>query len=460
MENKYTTDIQANLDRYLEDLYTLLRIPSISAKPEHKEQMNTIAKVYKELFEKYGFSHTEIIETDGHPAVFASRQVSNTHPTILIYGHMDVMPVEPIELWKTPPFEPSIIDEKIVARGADDNKGQTFMHLAAIDYICRTTGNFPCNIKVILEGEEEIGSINLESIISQHKEKLAADFILVSDTSMISKDVPSITSGLRGLAYWEIEVTGPNRDLHSGIFGGAVANPINTLSKIISSLTDDDGKITIPGFYDDVTNYSDEERQLINDAPFNTQAYKENLGIKELSGEKGYSTLERVGIRPSLDVCGIWGGYTGKGTKTVLPSKAYAKLSTRLVAKQDFRKISKLVKDHIESNAQKGYQVTVTELHGGQPYECPIDHPAYQIASDAIFEIYGKRPVPYKSGGSIPIIAKFEEILGIKTILLGFGLESDAIHSPNENFPLSSFKNGIATLIEFYQNVKKKYHTT
>lgn len=455
MENKYTDYIDTHLEKYLQDLFSLLRIPSVSSKQENTKEMSEIAAVYKQTLLNYGFTYSEIIETKGHPAVYASTTIAKDKPTILIYGHMDVMPAEPLNLWQTDPFEPIIKDAKIYARGADDNKGQTFMHLVALDYIQKIHGQFPCNIKVILEGEEEVGSINLESIIEEYKEKLSADFILVSDTSMISKDVPSITTGLRGLAYWEIEVTGPNRDLHSGIFGGAVHNPINVLTDILSSLTDNDGKITIPHFYDDVKTYSDEERLLINKAPFNTTNYQTNLGINTVYGEKGYTTLERVGIRPSFDICGIWGGYTQKGTKTVLPSKAYAKISTRLVANQNYIRISKLVKQHIEAMSPEGCNIKVTELHGGQPYDCPITHPAYKIASNAILKIYGQRPVPYKSGGSIPIISKFETILGIKTILLGFGLESDAIHSPNENFPLSSFKNGISTLIEFYQNIQE-----
>jgi acetylornithine deacetylase/succinyl-diaminopimelate desuccinylase-like protein len=363
---------------------------------------------------------------------------------------MDVMPVDPIEKWYSDPFEPEVRDGKIWARGADDDKGQGMMHAKAFELMVKT-GTLPCNVKFMIEGEEEIGSPNLGKWCIENKERLKADIILVSDTSMIAADIPSITTGLRGLAYWQVEVTGPDRDLHSGLFGGAVANPINVLCGMIAGMTEKNGRITIPGFYDDVLEVSAKERELLAGAPFDEEEYKKAIGVEELAGEKGYSPVERTGIRPSFDVCGIWGGYTGEGAKTVLPSKAFAKISTRLVPNQDHEKIAELFKQHFESIAPKSVEVEVTPLHGGPSYLCPIDIPAYKAAEKAFTEVYGKPPVPVRSGGSIPIISAFEEILGIKSVLLGFGLESDAIHSPNENFPLEQFYNGIKTIPLFYK---------
>lgn len=363
---------------------------------------------------------------------------------------MDVMPVDPVELWNTTPFEPVIKDGKIWARGADDDKGQAFMHAKAFEYLV-ASGKLNCNVKFMIEGEEEIGSPNLPKFCRDHKDMLKADVILVSDTSMIAPDVPSITTGLRGLAYWQVEVTGPNADLHSGIFGGAVANPINVLCKLIADMQDEKGHITIPGFYDDVLEVSAEERAKMAKAPFNLENYKKSLDIKEVKGEEGFTTNERTGIRPTFDVCGIWGGYTGEGAKTVLPSKAYAKISCRLVPNQKHDKIAKLFKEYFESIAPDYVKVNVEYLHGGPSYVCPIDIPAYKAAEKAYAEVYGKEPIPVRSGGSIPIIATFEEVLGIKSVLMGFGLGADAIHSPNENYPLEQFFNGITTIPLFYK---------
>ena len=372
-------------------------------------------------------------------------------PTVLVYAHYDVMPVDPIDLWDSPPFEPEIRNGKIWARGADDDKGQAFMHAKAFEYMVQS-GSLPCNVKFMIEGEEEIGSPSLGKWCADHKDMLNADIILVSDTGMIAEDTPSITTGLRGLAYWQVEVTGPNRDLHSGIFGGAVANPVNVLSKMISGMIDDKGVIQIPGFYEDVIEVSEEERAMLAKAPFNLGEYKKALDVKEVAGEEGFSTMERTGIRPSFDICGIWGGYTGEGAKTVLPSKAYAKISTRLVPNQDHKKIEVQFKEYFESIAPASVKCEVSYLHGGYGYVCPIDLPAYKAAEKAFEDVYGKTPVPVRSGGSIPIISTFEEVLGIKSVLMGFGLESDAIHSPNENYPLNQFFNGIETIPYFYKH--------
>jgi acetylornithine deacetylase/succinyl-diaminopimelate desuccinylase-like protein len=362
---------------------------------------------------------------------------------------MDVMPVDPIDKWLTDPFEPVIKEGRIWARGANDDKGQSFIHAKAFEWLVKS-GTLPCNVKFMIEGEEEIGSINLGKFCEEHKEMLKADIILVSDTSMIAKDIPSITTGLRGLAYWEVEVTGPNRDLHSGIYGGAVANPINELCKLIARMTDEHNRITIPGFYEEVVPVTDEERKRLAQNPFDEKKYKEAIEVSELQGEEGYTTTERTGIRPTFDVCGIWGGYTGEGSKTILPSKAYAKISSRLVPNQDHKKIALLFKRYFESIAPKSVKVEVTVHHGGQGYLCPIDHPAYLAAEQAHLKVFGKLPVPVRSGGSIPIVSTFEKVLGIKTILMGFGLESDAIHSPNENFYLENFFNGIRSVVQFY----------
>ena len=442
--------IEENKDRFLEELFELIRIPSISSVASHKPDMYKAAEYWKQLLLQSGADKAEIYETDGNPVTYAEKMIDPSKPTVLVYSHMDVMPVEPLELWKSPPFEPEIRDGKIWARGADDDKGQGMIHAKAFELMVRTN-TLPCNVKFMIEGEEEIGSPNLGKWCEQNKEMLKADVILVSDTTMISPELPTVTTGLRGLAYWQVEVTGPNRDLHSGLFGGAVANPINVLSKMIAQLTDDKGQITIPGFYNDVLEVSDEERALLAEAPFDEKAYKKAIEVQELNGEEGFSTTERTGIRPSFDVCGIWGGYTGEGAKTVLPSKAYAKISSRLVPNQDHKKTAEIFIKYFESIAPKTVNVKVESLHGGQAYVCPIDLPAYQAAEKAYVDVYGRRPVPFRSGGSIPIISTFEEILGIKSILMGFGLESDAIHSPNENFPLEQFYNGIKTIPLFYK---------
>ncbi len=441
--------IEEHKARMLEELFGLIRIPSVSSLKEHAPDMERAAEYWKELLLKAGADRAEVMKTDGNPVTYAEKIIDPSKPTILVYAHMDVMPVDPIEKWNSDPFEPVIKEGKIWARGADDDKGQSFMHAKAFEWLV-SSGQLPCNVKFMIEGEEEIGSPNLGKFCEQHKELLKADIILVSDTSMIAPTIPSITTGLRGLAYWQVEVTGPNRDLHSGIFGGAVANPINVLCKMIARMTDHENKITIPGFYDDVLEVSEKERALLAGAPFNEEAYKQSLQIKAVQGEKGYRTPERTGIRPSFDVCGIWGGYTGEGTKTVMPSKAFAKISSRLVPNQDHQKIARLFKEHFESIAPESVTVEVNYLHGGQGYVCPIDLPAYQAAEKAYEAVFGRKPVPVRSGGSIPIISTFEQILGIKSVLMGFGLESDAIHSPNENFPLENFFNGIRTIVKFY----------
>ena len=442
--------IEENKDRFLEELFGLIRIPSISSVSAHKPDMYKAAEYWKKLLLEAGADKAEIFETDGNPVTYAEKIIDSSKPTVLVYAHMDVMPVEPLNLWKSKPFEPEVRDGKIWARGADDDKGQSMMQAKAFEFMVRTN-TLPCNVKFMIEGEEEIGSPNLGKWCEANKEMLKADVILVSDTTMIRPDLPTITTGLRGLAYWQVEVTGPNRDLHSGLFGGAVANPINVLSKMIAQMVDENGKVTIPGFYDDVLEISTEERDLLGKVPFDLETYKKAIGVDELSGETGFSTTEHTGIRPSFDVCGIWGGYTGEGAKTVLPSKAFAKISCRLVPNQNHEKIADLFKEHFESIAPKSVKVEVTSLHGGQAYVCPIDLPAYQAAEKANIEVFGSRPVPYRSGGSIPIISTFEQILGIKSILMGFGLESDAIHSPNENFPLEQFYKGIKTIPLFYK---------
>ena len=442
--------IEANKDRFLEELFELIRIPSISAETEHKPDMVRCAEKWKEFLLKAGCDKAEVMPSAGNPVVYGEKTIDPAKPTVLVYGHYDVMPVAPLELWNTKPFEPVVKDGKIWARGADDDKGQSFMQAKAFEFMVKT-GQLPCNVKFMLEGEEEIGSPSLYGFCEEHKEMLKADVILVCDTSMIAPDVPSITSGLRGLCYWEVEVTGANHDLHSGIYGGAVANPINILCKMIAGLHDENNHITIPGFYDDVLVISDEERALMAQAPFNEEAYKKELDIKAVHGEKGFTTKERTGIRPCLDVCGIWGGHTGEGSKTVLPSKAHAKISTRLVANQDFNKISKLFQDYFEGIAPDCVTVKVTPCHGGAAYVSPLEMKAYQAAEKAMETTYGKRPIPTRSGGSIPIVAGFEKILGTKSILMGFGLGSDDIHAPNENYPLEQFFKGIETIPYFYE---------
>ena len=442
--------IEENQQRFLDELFGLIRIPSISSISFHKPDMYKAAEYWKDMLLKAGADSADVYETAGNPVTYGEKIIDPSKPTVLIYGHMDVMPVEPLELWKSQPFEPEIRDGKIYARGADDDKGQSFMHAKAFEYMV-AYNCLPCNVKFMIEGEEEIGSPNLGGWCKANKEMLKADVILVSDTGLIARDIPSITTGLRGLAYWQVEITGPNCDLHSGMYGGAVANPINVLNKLIAQMTDENGRITIPGFYDDVEDVSAEERELLGRAPFDLNEYKAALELEEIEGEASYTTNERTGIRPSFDVCGIWGGYTGEGAKTVIPSKAYAKISSRLVPNQDHEKIAVLFKEHFEGIAPKSVKVEVTSLHGGQAYVCPIDIPAYQAAEKAYMDTFGKRPIPVRSGGSIPIISTFEQVLGIKSVLMGFGLGSDAIHSPNENYPLEQFFNGIKTISKFYQ---------
>lgn len=445
--------IQANEARFLDELFSLIRIPSISALPAHKEDMLACAERWRQLLLEAGADEAMVMPSEGHPLVYAEKRVSPDAPTVLVYAHYDVMPAEPLELWKNSPFEPEIRDGHIWARGADDDKGQSMIQVKAFEYLVRE-GLLHHNVKFIFEGEEEIGSPSLNAFLKAHKELLKADVILVSDTSMLGADLPSLTTGLRGLAYWEIEVTGPNRDLHSGHFGGAVANPINVLCDLISKVIDADGRITIPHFYDDVEEVPAAERAMITQIPFDEKKYMEAIGVKALKGEKGYSTLERNSCRPSFDVCGIWGGYTGEGSKTVLPSKAYAKVSSRLVPHQQHEKISQLFVDYLTQQAPDYVQVKVTPMHGGEGYVCPIHHPAYQAAEKGFEKAFGKKPLAVRRGGSIPIISDFEQILGIKTILMGFGLESDAIHSPNENFSLDIFRKGIEAVVEFHLQYK------
>lgn len=445
------TYISENESRMLDELFSLIRIPSISAQPEHHDDMLACAERWRQLLLEAGADEAMVMPSQGNPMVFAQKNVNPEAPTILIYAHYDVMPAEPLELWKSAPFEPEVRDGHIWARGADDDKGQSFIQVKAFEYLVKNN-LLTHNVKFIFEGEEEIGSPSLEAFCKDHRELLKADIILVSDTSMLGADLPSLTTGLRGLAYWEIEVTGPNRDLHSGHFGGAVANPINVLCQMMSRIVDADGRITVPGFYDDVEEVPQAERDMIAHIPFDEEKYKAAIGVRELFGEKGYSTLERNSCRPSFDICGIWGGYTGEGSKTVLPSKAYAKVSCRLVPHQDHHKISQLFADYIQSIAPATVQVKVTPMHGGQGYVCPISLPAYQATEKGFEKAFGKKPLAVRRGGSIPIISTFEQVLGIKTVLMGFGLESNAIHSPNENIPLDIIRKGIEAVVEFHLN--------
>ena len=445
--------IESNKDRFLEELFSLIRIPSISAKQEHKPDMVACAERWKELLLAAGADKAEVMPTTGNPVVYGERFYSVEAPTILVYSHYDVMPAEPLNLWKSDPFEPEIRDGRIWARGADDDKGQAIMQVKGFETALKMD-LVKCNVKFIFEGEEEIGSPSLETFCKENQELLKADVILVSDTSMVSAETPSLTTGLRGLAYWEVEVTGPNRDLHSGHFGGAVANPINVLCKMMADITDADGRITIPGFYDDVEEVPQAERDMISQIPFDEAKYKAAIGVDEVFGEKGYSTLERNSCRPSFDICGIWGGYIEEGSKTVLPSKAYAKVSCRLVPHQEHAKISKLFEDYMASVAPAYVKVKVTPKHGGQGYVCPIDLPAYKAAEEAMEVAFGKRPLAVRRGGSIPIISTFERVLGIKTVLMGFGVEQNAIHSPNESCSLDFFYKGIESVAEFY----KRFH--
>ena len=447
------TYIESNKDRFIEELFSLIRIPSISAKKEHKPDMEACAARWAELLVASGADKAEVMPTAGNPVVYGEKMISPDAKTVLVYAHYDVMPAEPLELWKSNPFEPEIRDGRIWARGADDDKGQSMMQVKGFETALQLN-LLTCNVKFIFEGEEEIGSTNLEAFCRAHREMLKADVILVSDTSMVNAETPSLTTGLRGLAYWELEVTGPNRDLHSGHFGGAVANPVNVLCKLIADITDADGRITIPGFYDDVEEVPQAEREMIARIPFDENKYKAAIEVDELFGEKGYSTLERNSCRPSFDICGIWGGYTGEGSKTVLPSKAYAKVSCRLVPHQDHAKISGMFEDYIATVAPASVKVKVTPCHGGEGYVCPIDLPAYQAAEEAVGIAFGKKPLAVRRGGSIPIISTFEQVLGIKTVLMGFGLEQNAIHSPNESCTLDFFYKGIESVAEFYNRYK------
>lgn len=454
MDLKTYTD--QNKQRFLDELLEFLKIPSISADPAYKEHMLHAASWLKEKLEALGMDTVEICETPGEPIVYAEKMIDPAAPTILVYGHYDVQPADPIELWDTPPFEPTIKKTKlhpegaIFARGACDDKGQIYMHVKALESMMATE-NMMCNVKIMFEGEEEVGSENLEGFIRENKEKLKADIILISDTSIIANDIPSVETGLRGLAYMEVEVTGPNRDLHSGVYGGAVVNPANALAKMIASLHDENGKVTVKGFYDKVKELTIEERDALESAPFSESDYMEDLNIPAVDGEKGYTTRERSTIRPTLDVNGIWSGYIGEGSKTVLPSKAFAKISMRLVPDQDWKEISDLFSAHFKSIAPAGITVTVKRHHGGQPYVTPTDSIGYQAAFKAMEEGFGKTPVPTRGGGSIPIVALFEEVLGIKSILLGFGLDSDALHSPNEHYGLVNFYNGIKCIPLFHK---------
>jgi len=443
--------LEQNKERFLNELLDLLRIPSISADEKYAADVNRAAQFVSEQLKKAGADKVEVIATKGYPVVYGEKVIDAKLPTVLVYGHYDVQPADPLDLWNSPPFEPVVKDGNIYARGACDDKGQMYMHVKAFEMMMKTN-TLPCNVKFMIEGEEEVGSVHLEEFAIEHKEKIKADVILISDTSMISNEVPSITTGLRGLSYLEVEVTGSNRDLHSGVYGGAVANPINILCDMISSLHDEDRRITIPGFYDNVAEVSKEERDAMAKAPFDLNEYKAHLDVNEVLGEKGYSTLERVSIRPTLDVNGIWGGYTGQGAKTVLPSKAYAKISMRLVPDQKSEAIMQLFENHFKKIAPPYVKVKVMPHHGGEAAVTPTDSIAYKAAAKAMETTFGKTPIPLRTGGSIPIVTMFEKVLGIKSVLFGFGLDSDAIHSPNERYGLFNYYKGIETLPYFYQN--------
>jgi acetylornithine deacetylase/succinyl-diaminopimelate desuccinylase-like protein len=446
-----TQYLEANKQRFLDELLDLLRIPSVSADSARNEDTFRCAEAVKSALLAAGCTHAEICKTKGHPIVYAERMVDPKLPTVLTYGHYDVQPPDPLDLWTSGPFDPVVRDGKIYARGACDDKGQVMMHVKALECMVQTQ-SLPCNVKFMIEGEEEVGSSNLGKFLKANKDKLKADIVLVSDTSMISMEHPSIETGLRGLAYMEVELTGPNRDLHSGVYGGAVANPITILAKMIASLHDKQNRVKVRGFYRDVVDLSPAERKALNDAPFDEAAYKKDLDVDALWGEEGYTTLERTGVRPTLELNGIWGGYTGEGAKTVLPSKAYAKISMRLVPNQDSRKIARQFTKHFERIAPPGVRVKVTELHGGEPVVTPTDGKAYQAAAKAIETTFGKKPIPTRGGGSIPIVALFEKVLGLKTVLMGFGLDSDNIHSPNEHYGLLNYYKGIETIPHFYKN--------
>ncbi len=455
-QNQIKTYLNSNKERFLNELLELLKIPSISARTEHKPDMEKTAEAVKQRLIEAGADKVEICPTKGYPVVYGEKIIDPAKPTVVVYGHYDVQPADPLELWDSPPFEPVIKktdihpEGAIFARGSCDDKGQMYMHVKAFEAMMKTN-TLPCNIKFMIEGEEEVGSPSLGPWIIENKEKLKGDIILISDTSIIANDIPSIDSGLRGLAYMEVEVTGPNRDLHSGVYGGAVANPVTILCKMIASCHDENNHITVPGFYDKVQELSKEERDEMAKAPFNLEEYKKDLKIEEVWGEKGYSVNERTGIRPTLEVNGMWGGYTGEGAKTVLPSKAFAKISMRLVPHQSSQEISDLFKKHFESIAPKSVTVKVTAHHGGEPVVVPIDSKGFLAASKAMEETYGKKPVPTRSGGSIPIVALFKKELGMDSILFGFGLDSDALHSPNEHYGLFNYYKGIETIPLFYK---------
>ena len=446
--------IKSNQDRFLAELFELLRIPSVSADSRLKGDVRKAAEYVAQKLKDAGADKVQLMETNGHPIVFGERIVDPSKPTVLVYGHYDVQPPDPLELWNTPPFEPTIRDGKIYARGACDDKGQVYMHIKAFEILMKHN-LLSCNVKFMIEGEEEVGSDNLGTFVKENKAKLKADVILISDTSLISLDQPSITVGLRGLSYMEVEVTGPNRDLHSGVYGGAVANPANILSKMIASLHDENGRVTIPNFYDKVIDLSASDREALNKAPFNLDEYKKELGIDEIKGEKGYTTLERTGIRPTLDVNGIWGGYTGEGAKTVLPSKASAKISMRLVPNQRPAEITELFTKHFISIAPKSVKVKVIAHHGGEAAVTPSDSKAFKAASQAFEEVWGKTTIPTRDGGSIPIVALFKKELGLDTVLMGFGLDTDALHSPNEHYGIKNFLIGIETIVAFYKHYSK-----
>ncbi len=442
--------LEANKQRFLDELLDLLRIPSVSADPKFTDDVLRTAEFVKAKLIAAGAENVVLEQTKGYPVVYGDKIIDPKLPTVLVYGHYDVQPADPYELWHSPPFEPVIKDGNIYARGSADDKGQMYMHVKAFEAMLKNN-SLPCNVKFMIEGEEEVGSENLETYVKANTAKLKSDVVLISDTSIIANDTPSITTGLRGLAYLEVEVTGPNRDLHSGVYGGAVANPINTLCDMISSLHDKDRKVNIPGFYDDVEIVSDSERAEMAKAPFSLSEYESDLGVNEVLGEKGYSTTERVSIRPTLDVNGIWGGYIGQGAKTVLPSKAYAKISMRLVPNQSSEKITKLFENHFNSIAPKYVKVKVTNLHGGEAAVTPTDTVAYKAASKAMEKTFGKAPIPQRTGGSIPIVTMFERVLNTKSVLFGFGLDSDSIHSPNEHYGLFNYYKGIETIPYFFQ---------
>lgn len=446
-----TTYLEENKQRFLDELLELLRIPSVSADSTFKGDVRRAAEFVRDKLTAAGLDGATLHETPGHPIVYAEKLGDPDRPTVLVYGHYDVQPADPYELWQSPPFEPTIRNERIYARGACDDKGQFYMHIKALEAMLATDG-LPCNVKVMIEGEEEVGSDHLGTFVAEHRELLRADVILISDTSIISNETPSLETGLRGLSYVEVTLTGPNRDLHSGVYGGGVANPINVLARMIASLHDIDGRIAIPGFYDNVADLSDAERAELAKAPFVLDDYKRDLGIADVMGETGYSTNERTSIRPTLDVNGIWGGYTGEGAKTVLPSKASAKISMRLVPNQTPDAITALFTAHFKAIAPAGVTVTVTPHHGGLPYVTPVDSVEFEAASRAFEDAWGQKPIPTRGGGSIPIVALFERELGIKSILMGFGLDSDALHSPNESYGLFNFYKGIETIPYFYKN--------